>query len=64
MNYDCKHCGGRGTWGTLPHERCAECCGTGDSRACRECGIVDKLNDGSCAMCDSDIPVRAEAAPP
>lgn len=61
-NYVCEHCGGHGTWGTATGERCAECCGTGDSRACKNCGIIDVNNDGSCVTCDADIPFRTEGA--
>jgi RecJ-like exonuclease len=62
--YPCKFCAGRGQrdeGDRNPHwVECRYCRGTGDSRACGECGIIDKLNDGSCAMCDADIPVRPE----
>lgn len=46
--------------GFLLDRECPKCRGTGHAHACSNCGIIDKINDGSCAMCDADIPVRPD----
>lgn len=40
--------------------QCEKCRGTGHAHACSSCGIIDLNNDGSCAMCSADIPIRPE----